>query len=116
MDMFFSKVKSKKNFTMMQLFVSDKVFVKVYRIKSETEVLNAVKLFCKEVGVSKAVIVDPSPSQTSDKVRQFHHKVGKTLCMLKGSIQHSDTAKLYIRLMKKLVGRDMRELNSPMKL
>ena len=33
----------------MQLFVSDKGFVKVYGIKSETEILNAVKLFYKEV-------------------------------------------------------------------
>ena len=66
----------------MQLFVSDKDFVKVYGMKSETEILNAVKMFCKEVGVPKAVIVDPSPNQKSDKVRQFFHKVGTTLRVL----------------------------------
>ena len=66
---------------MIQLFVSDKGFVKVCGIKSETEILNAVKLFCKEVGVHKTVIVDLSPYQTSDKVCQLCHKVGTTLCV-----------------------------------
>ena len=49
MGTFFNKVKSKRGFIMMQLVVSNKGFVKVYGIKSETEILNAVKLFYKEV-------------------------------------------------------------------
>ena len=32
---------------MMQLFVSDKGFVKVYGMKSEKEFINALKLSCK---------------------------------------------------------------------
>ena len=45
-DTFFSsKVISKRGFSMMQLFVSDKVFVKVYGMKYEKEFINALKLF-----------------------------------------------------------------------
>ena len=49
-DTFFSKnVVSARGFSMMQLFVSDKGFVKVYGMKSQSEFVNALKLFCKEV-------------------------------------------------------------------
>ena len=101
---------------MMQLFVSDKGFVKVYGMKTVKDIPDAIKLFCKEVGVPKAIIVDPHPNQTSDKVRNFCRKVGTTLSVLENSTQHSDRAELYIGLMKKAVGKDMRESNSPMKL
>ena len=58
-DTFFSSnVISKRGFSMMQLFVSGKGFVKVYGMKSEEEFINALKLFYKEVGVPKSFIVD----------------------------------------------------------
>ena len=41
-DTFFTKVKSKRGYTMMQLFISDKGFVKVYGMKSTSEFLNAL--------------------------------------------------------------------------
>ena len=47
-DTFFIKqVISKIGFSVMQLFVSDKGFVKVYGMKSEKEFINALKLSCK---------------------------------------------------------------------
>ena len=47
-DTFYSKkVISKCSFSMMQLFVSDKVFVKVYGVKYEKVFINVLKLFCK---------------------------------------------------------------------
>ena len=101
---------------MMQLFVSDMGFVKVYGMKSEKEFLNAVKLFCKEVGAPRAIIVDPHPSQTSNEVRQFMNNVGTTLRVLEESTQHADRAELYIGLMKGGVGKDFRESNAPLKL
>ena len=59
-DTFFSKkVVSKRGFSMMQLFVSDKGFVKVYGMKSQTEFPNALRMFCKEVGAPNAIIDDP---------------------------------------------------------
>ena len=116
-DTFYSKkVISKRGYSMMQLFVSDKGFVKVYGIKSERQFSDALKLFCKEVGAPKAIVVDPHQSQKSDKVRQFLNKVGTTLRVLEESTQHADRAELYIGLLKKAVGRDLRESNSPMRL
>ena len=71
MDTFFSRVKSKISFTMMQFSVSDIFLRKDCGLKPETEILNVVKLFCKEVGVHKAMIVDPILNQTSDEMSQF---------------------------------------------
>ena len=62
-DTFYSKqvlMISKRGFSMMQLFVSDKGFVKVYGMKSESEFPDALKLFCKEVEAPKAIVVDLS--------------------------------------------------------
>ena len=53
---------------MMQLFVSDKGFVKVYGMKSEKQFINALKLFCKAVGAPKAIIVDSAQTEKSNKV------------------------------------------------
>ena len=78
-DAFFTKVKSARGFTMMQLFVSDKGFVKVYGMKSRSDFLGAVHMFFKEVGAPNALIVDPHPSQKSEQVKQFLNKVGTSL-------------------------------------
>ena len=101
---------------MMQLFVSDMGFVKVYGMKSEKEFLNTIKLFCKEVGTSRAMIVDPHPSLTSNEVSQFMNKVRTTLRVLEESTQHADRVELYIGLMKGAVGKDFKESNAPLKL
>ena len=69
---------------MMQLFMSDKGFVKVYGMKYEKEFTNALKLFCKEVGAPKSIIVDSSRTEKSNKVRKFLNKVGTTLRVLEG--------------------------------
>ena len=100
----------------MQLFMSDKGFVKVYGMKSEKEFINAFKLFCKEVGAPKAFIVDRAQAQTSKKVCKFLGKVGTTLCVLEGETQHADRPELYTSLMKSAVGKGMREANSPIRL
>ncbi len=58
-DTFFSlKVARKRGLSMMQLHVNDNGFVKVYGMKSQTEFVNALRLFCNDVGASKAMIVD----------------------------------------------------------
>ena len=47
-DTFYSKeVVSKLGFSMMQIFLSDKVFVKVYGMKYDKDFLKALKLFWK---------------------------------------------------------------------
>ena len=78
----------------MQLFVSDKVFVKVYGIKSKSQFPQALKLFTKEVGVPNFIIIDPSGEQTSAVVCSFCHKIGTTLRILEERTQHEDRAEL----------------------
>ncbi len=69
-DTFFSlKVVSKRGYSIMQLFVSDKGIVKVYGMKSQTEYINALKLFCKEVSAPRALIANPQQSQKSHAVK-----------------------------------------------
>ena len=86
-DTFFSKkVVSKRGFLMMQLPVSNKGYVRVYGMKSQTEFLNALKMFCKEVRAPTAVIVDLHRSQKSNKVKQFLTSVGTSLRVLEESI------------------------------
>ncbi len=75
---------------MMQLFVSDKGFVRVYGMTSQKEFISALRLFCKEVGAPNALVVDPHPSQKSGPVKQFLNKVGTTLRVLEESTQHAD--------------------------
>ena len=114
-DTFYSKkVISLRGFSMMQLFVSDKGFVKVYGMKSESQFPDALKLFCKEVGAPNAIIVDPYSAQKSEKVKQFLNKVGTTLRVLEESTQHADRAELYIGLLKRAIGNDLRISNAPM--
>ena len=61
-DTFYIKqVVSKQGFSMMQIFVIGKGFVKVYKMKYDKEFVKALKIFCKEVGAPKAFIVDPHP-------------------------------------------------------
>ena len=66
----------------MQLFVSDKQFVKVYCMKSKSQLSQALRFFTKEVGVPNDFIIEPSGEQTSDVVRDFCHKIGTSLRIL----------------------------------
>ena len=59
------KAKSVRGFTVMQLFASDKGFVKARGVKSETEILSAVRLFCKEAGAPNAFVCDPHEAGTN---------------------------------------------------
>ena len=105
--LFSSKVISKRVFSVIQIFVSDKGFFNVYGMKSEKAFINALKLFCKEVGAQKAIIVDPAQTDKSNKVRKFLNKVGTNLRVLEEGTQHADRYELYIGLMKRGVGKDM---------
>jgi len=117
MDTFFAtgKATSARGFTMMQLFVSDKGFMKVYGMKSTKDIPAAMKLFCKEVGVPSTFVADPHPNTTDKKVRDFCHKIGSTLRILEENTQHADRAELYIGLLKEAVRKDMRETHSPLR-
>ena len=100
----------------MQLFVGDKVFVKLYRMKYEKEFVKDIKIFCKEVGSPNAFMLDPHPSQKSNELQTLLNKVSTTLIVFEESTQNSDRAELYIELLKTVVGKVIQETNSPMRL
>ena len=49
----------------MQLFVSDKGYVFVVKMRGASEFPKSLRLFAKEVGISLYLIADPHPSQKS---------------------------------------------------
>ena len=118
-DTFFvtKAAKSKpRNNTCMQLFVSDKGFVAVYPLQSKGQFYDALKLFCKEIGVPEKLVMDPSGEQKSSKVKTFGHKVSMTLQYLEESTQWANRAELYIGLFKESIRKDLRTSDCPMVL
>ena len=63
-------------------------------MKSASEVLKALQVFAIEVGVPIYLITDPHQSQKSKEVRQFCHKIGTTLRLLKESKQWENRSEL----------------------
>ena len=114
-DTFFATTKGKltRGNTCVQIFVSDKGFVAIYPMKSKGEFLDALKLFCKEVGVPLTMVMDPSGEQVSSAVRAFCHKVGTTYKFLQESTQWANRAELYVGLFKESIRKDLRRTNAP---
>ena len=117
-DTFFvtAKAKSVRGYTMMQLFISDKGFMKVYGMTSVKDIPAAIKMFAKEVGAPNCFVCDPHKNQKSKEVREFCHRIGTTLRVLEERTQHANRAELYIGLLKESIRKDMRESNSPLRL
>ena len=116
-DTFFATSKAGKTTrgnTITQIFVSDKGFVAVYPMKSKGEFKDALKMFCKEVGVPMTLVCDPSGEQTSKEVKHFCHQVGMTLRVLEESTQWANRAERYVGLFKEAVCNDLRRTNSPL--
>ena len=107
--------KSTRGNTCAQLFVSDKGYVAIYPMASKSEFPAALEMFCKDIGVPRILVVDPSGEQTSKQVRTYCHKVGITLRVLEESTQWANRAELYIGLFKKSIKQDLSNTNSPLK-
>ena len=73
---------SARGFKCVQLFVSDKGFICMVPMVSKGEFPKALKEFCKEVGVPRGLIVDPSGEQTSSEVKWLCHNVAMNLKVL----------------------------------
>ena len=116
-DTFFvtAKGKSTRGNTSAQIFVSDKGFVAIYPMQSKGNFPDALKLFCKEVGVPEKLVVDPSGEQTSRKVKKFCNQVGTTLRILEESTQWANRAELYVGLFKESIKKDIRKTNCPLR-
>jgi hypothetical protein len=106
--------KLSRNNTCCQLFVTDKGFVYVVPMKSNNEVLQALKQFAKEVGAPEAIICDAARDQTSQELRRFCNDIGSTLRVLEEGTPWANKAKLYIGLIKEVTQKDMKESNCPL--
>ena len=100
----------------MQIFVSDKGFVKVYPMKNQRDYPQALRLFAKDVGAPEILVCDPHPSQKSHEVKYFLNKIGTTLRLLEQNTQWANHAELYVGLVKEAVRKDMRSSGSPLVL
>eukprot|EP00957_Ditylum_brightwellii_P122828 9366630-Ditylum_brightwellii.AAC.1 len=85
MDTFFASKKVRKSTrgnNCCKLFVTDKGSVYVVPLKSQGEVLLAVKIFAKEVGALDTFICNAAREQTSHTMRAFCAEIGTKLRVL----------------------------------
>ena len=82
----------------------------------ESDAIQAIKQFAKEIGAPTSINADMSGEQMSHNVRKFCNNIGTTLRALEEGTPWSNKAELYIGLFKDAVRKDMRESNSPMSL
>ena len=87
----------------MQIFVSDKGYVKVYPMKSLTEYPSALQKFAKGVGAPDILVADPHKSHASKEVMDFCNKIGTTLRLLEKKTQWDNRSELYVGVMKEAV-------------
>ena len=100
----------------MQIFVSDKGFVKVYPMKTQRDYPQALRIFAKDVGAPEILVCDPHPSQKSPEVKDFLNKIGTTIRLLELNTQWANHAEIYVGLVKESVMTDMRSSGSPLVL
>ena len=117
-DTFFvtAKARSIRGNTCMQIFVSDKGFVKVYPMTTVSEYPKALKMFAKDVGAPDVLVADPHPNNKSKDVRAFCNQIGTTLRILEESTQWANRAELYVGLMKEATRKDLLARHSPLVL
>ena len=117
-DTFFvtKKARSTRGYTCMQIFVSNKGFVKLYPMKNQRDYPQALRLFAKDVGAADILVCDPHPSQKSHEVKDFLNKIGTTLRLLEQNTQWANRAELYVGLVKEAVRKDMCSSGSPLVL
>ena len=69
----------------MQIFVSDKGYVKVYPMSKVSKYPQAMKKFVKDVGAPEVLIADPHPVHKSKDIKAFCNQIGTTLKILEES-------------------------------
>jgi hypothetical protein len=119
-DTFFvtGKAKSTRGFKCCQIFVSDKGFIWIQLMEKIdlSNLMNALKGFCKEVGIPHTLVCDPHATQTARDVRRYLYEVGTTLRVLERGTQWANLAERFIGILKNGVRSDLAETNAPMVL
>ena len=81
-------------------------------MQSKGDFPDALRLFCKEVGVPEKLVVDPSGEQTSRKIKKFCNQVDTTLRILEESTW-ANRVELYVGLFKESIKKDIHKTNCP---
>ena len=100
----------------MQIFVSDKGFVKVYPMKLQRDYPAVLRQFAKDVGAPEILVCDPHPSHKIFEVKDFCNNIGTTLKLLEQGTQWANCAELYVGLVKEAVRNYIRLSHSPLVL
>ena len=108
------RAQSTWGYNCMQIFVSDKGYVKVYPMSKVSKYPQALKKFAKDVGAPEVLIADPHPVHKSKDVKAFCNQIGTTLKILEEYTQWASRDELYIGLMKEATRKDMRSHHSPL--
>jgi hypothetical protein len=119
MDTFYVTKKAGKSLrgnACMQIFVTDKGYVFVQAMKTESEVSKAVKAFTKAIGAPDAIICDGARAQVMGDTKAFLDKIGTTLRQLERNTPWSNRAELYVGLVKEAVRKDLKLSNCPLVL
>ena len=114
-DTLLASVKSTRQNTWAQLFISDKGFVAVYPMRLQSEFNKALHWFCKQVGVASTLVMDRHKAQVKSKTRNFCNQVGTKFQKLDVGTPWSNQAEIYIGFIKEAVRKDMRS-DSPLVL
>ena len=106
--------KSTRRFLCMQVFLSDKVYVKIQTMKSPSGFMADLKYFVKEVGSLEILLAYLHPYQKSKEVKDLCNRIGKTLRLLYQESKWENMVALYVGIFKEGVRKDMCQANSPM--
>jgi hypothetical protein len=86
-------------------------------MKSKGEFSQALRQFCKEIGVPTSLVCDPSGEQSSKEVKQYcNDVVALPLWLLEESTQHANLSERYIGLFKTAIATDLRWTGCPLRL
>ena len=105
-------MKSLRQNTCCQLFVTGKGYMHVFPLEKTSDVLLALKLFSKEIGVPEALVTGSTKAKTSDEVKRFYIKIGATLKILERGTLWANLVEFHIDILKSDVSKDMTESNN----
>ena len=68
---------------MCTVFTTDRGSIAAYPLQSKAQVKQAIRLFCKEIGVPSVFMGDQAGEQTSNDVRQYIKMLGAVCASLR---------------------------------
>jgi hypothetical protein len=85
-------------------------------MKTESDYINTLKEFGKDVGAPDMLVCDASKTQTQRKVKEFCTEIGTTHKTLEAATQWADQVELFIGFLKEATRKDLWETGSSIML